>query len=137
MKNKNILCSSLHAETRRIPCREFNVAHETNLKAESNWAKEWAVEPSDQLPEVPPTPPKKPFFNFNKYHAEKGSEKSDSGQHISCLFLSFFEVICSTVRPYGRTLQERHMPIKYATLKQSLSLRYYLRSKIAKLSVSI
>lgn len=84
MKNKNKLCSSLHAETRRIPWREFNVAHETNLKAE------WAVEPSDQLPEGPPTPPKKPFFKFDKYHEEKGSEKSDSGQHISCLFLSFF-----------------------------------------------
>lgn len=126
MKNKNKLCSSLHAETRRIPFREFNIARKTN------WAKECAVEPSDQLPEVPPTPPKKPFFKFDKYHEEKGSEKSDSGQQILCLFLSFSEVICFTVRPYGQTQQEQHMPIKYATLKQSLSLRNYLRSKILK-----
>lgn len=89
MKNKNKLCSSLHAETRRIPFREFNIAHKTNLKAEANWAKKWAVEPSDQFPEVPPTPLKKPIFKFDKYHEEKGSEKSDSGQLILCpIYLS-------------------------------------------------
>lgn len=47
-------------------------------------------------------------------------------------FFRFSEVICFTVRPYGQTQQEQHMPIKYANLKQSLSLRNYLRSKILK-----